>query len=132
MIYNNKDVPSETVIRYLSREKGELKSEIDELKYTIAQKNKEIKLKDKAIADFKKWQSKVAEYHWQYWLTEALRFANDLPDEEVLFEMKRVLGQYDKFDKYYKKTIAAYKNVKTFSENLKASLEGVKKNTLNY
>ena len=127
MIYNNKDVPPETIIRYLSREKGELKSEIDELKYTIAQKNKELKQRDKAIADFKKWQARVAEYHWRYWLAEALKLTDELPDAEVLFEMKRVLNQYDKFNKYFQKAQSAYDNINIYSRNLKMALAEVEK-----
>lgn len=132
MKLQNKDVPQETIIRHLSRENGELKSEIEHLRYTIAQKNDMIKTRDKAIADFKKWQSKVAEYKWRYWLGEALQLTDKLPDKEVLFEMKRVLNQHGKFNRNFNKACAAYDNTNIFSENLKVALAEAEKNIPDY
>ena len=58
----NEGLPPETTLKYIIKEKhalqlenGVLKAEIDELKA-------EIERKDKAIAAFKKWQSRVAQY----------------------------------------------------------------------
>lgn len=76
----NKEVPSETIWRNAYKnaqiEIGKLKSENDELKYKLEQK-------EKAIKEFKKWQGKVATYKWKYWLTEGLKLADEQPDKET-------------------------------------------------
>lgn len=76
----NKEVPSETIWRNAYKnaqiEIGKLKSENDELRYKLNQK-------EKAIREFKKWQGRVATYKWRYWLTEGLKLADEQPDKET-------------------------------------------------
>lgn len=76
---HNKNVPSETVWRNAYQnaqvEIGKLKSEIDELKYMLAQK-------EKAIAEFKKWQKNAMQKGIEFLITEADKYAYNFPQRE--------------------------------------------------
>ena len=52
----------------LRLEKAELKHKLD--------------CKEQAIASFKQWQSRVADYKYNYWLNEGLKLANVQPDRK--------------------------------------------------
>ena len=75
----NKNVPSETVWRNAYRnaqvEIGELKSEIDELKYMLSQK-------EKAIVEFKKWQKNAMQKGIEFLMSEADKYAYCFPQRE--------------------------------------------------
>lgn len=67
---HNKDVPTEAILKQAFIENGQLKAEIDFLK-------DEIKKRDDAIAAFKKWQSRMAAYKVDYWLTEGVKLIHE-------------------------------------------------------
>lgn len=98
----NKDVPRETIMRHVLLENGKLKSEVDYLK-------NELEKRDKMIAAFKKWQSKVCEYKWRYWLTNGVALAEEKPDKNVLHQLVKFLSSDDYYKKFTKKYELAYK-----------------------
>ena len=89
----NNDVPPEAIIRQQRLEMIRLRQEIDELK-------SKLELREKAIAEFKKWQSKVAERNYSYWLNEGLKLAHNQPDKEQLNHLKNLLGNFDRYKRY--------------------------------
>lgn len=109
------EVPPETIIRRLSIENGKLKSEIDELKDKLERK-------DKAIAAFKKWQSKVAEYKWQYWLQEGILLMDTPPDNSILKKLFKLLEYNRIFNNWVKRVdnvLHDYEKVKNqFKESI--------------
>jgi len=82
----NKDVPDSAVIRQLSIENGKLKAEIDFLREELDRKNK-------AIEAFKKWQSKVATFHVNYWLTDGIRLIDNPPSAEAVRKLRRIISK---------------------------------------
>lgn len=99
------EVPPETVIRYMAIERGKLLAEIDELKDQLARK-------DAAIASFKKWQSKVADYKWHYWLSEGIKLMETPPETEMLNALKKLLGCHRIFKEWEKKVVNAWESYK--------------------
>lgn len=91
----NADVPTETILKYKVRECGQLKAEIDYLK-------NEIEWRDRAIADFKKWQSRMAEYKMEYWLCEAKKLLQESPNERKFKAAAKLLKKNTLFEKRYK------------------------------
>ena len=90
----NEDVPNETIIRHMKVEQGKLLAEIDELKY-------EIEKRDKAIAAFKKWQSRVAEYNYQYWLREGIKLMEQQPEEREFNTLFNLINHWTFFKKRF-------------------------------
>jgi hypothetical protein len=105
------DVPEKTQIRYLSRENGKLLAEIDRLNYIIEQK-------DLAIKEFKKWQSKVAQYKWEYWLTQGIELMETPPDESLRKALNGLLGANRIFDEWKRKVERAYNSYEKAKERL--------------
>lgn len=103
------EVPPETVIRHMAIERGKLLAEIDELKDQLARK-------DAAIASFKKWQSKVAERNWAYWLSEGIKLMETPPETEMLNALKKLLGCHRIFKEWEKKVVNAWEQYKKASE----------------
>lgn len=103
------EVPPETVIRHMTIERGKLLSEIDELKDQLARK-------DAAIAAFKKWQSKVADYKWHYWLSEGIKLMETPPETEMLNALKKLLGCHRIFREWEKKVTTAWQQYKKAQE----------------
>ena len=81
------EVPPETIIRHLSNENARLKQEKEVLKAKLA-------CKEKAISEFKKWQAKVAEYKYEYWLTEATKLLDTPPDPRILKRARAVINNH--------------------------------------
>lgn len=87
----NKDVPDKTIIRHLSIENGKLKSEIQYLEDEIVRR-------DKAIEAFKHWQSRVAEYKWDYWLGEGISLMENPPSKDSVERLRSLLAKADMFN----------------------------------
>lgn len=100
----NEDVPAEAILRQVLIENGKLKSEIDELKDTLARR-------DAAIAAFKKWQGKMATYKWQYWFHEGLKLADEKPDDSVLVKMRSLFTLSDYYNRQVKRFESAYERL---------------------
>ena len=98
-------VPPETVIRHMAKERDKLEAEIADLKAQLVRK-------DEAIAAFKKWQSKVAEYKWEFWLREGIKLMETPPDAEMLHTLKNLLGCHRIFQSWEKKVTTAWQQYK--------------------
>ena len=98
-------VPPETVVRYMAKERDKLEAEIADLKAQLARK-------DEAIAAFKKWQSKVAVYKWEYWLREGIKIMETPPETEMLNALKKLLGCHRIFKEWEKKVTTAWQQYK--------------------
>lgn len=104
------DVPPETVIRHMAEERGKLLVEIDELRDEVARK-------DRAIASFKRWQSKVAEYKWNYWLSEGVRLMETPPDKAMLTCLQNLLGRHRIFADWERKVTNAWRQYEKAREH---------------
>lgn len=109
------DIPDKTIIRHLTQEKKKLSSEVEYLKGVIRKR-------DLAIAEFKKWQAKVAKYKWEYWLSEGVKLLDEAPDESLRKALASLLGRERIFDEWKKKIDRAYKSYekaqKKFSDKI--------------
>lgn len=90
MKLSNKDVPAEAVLKQVLIENGQLKSEIDYLK-------NELENRDKAIAAFKVWQSRVAKYNVDYWLNEGYKLVGEPIDEERVKHIRSLVLKHRLF-----------------------------------
>lgn len=90
----NEEIPIETVYKHVLRENEKLKIEIDKLKAELEKKNK-------AIEDFKIWQSKVAKFRYEYWLNEGLKLMDEQPKELIYKKIRRLLVREERFKQYF-------------------------------
>lgn len=115
-VTNNRAVPMETVWRnaYKSAcvEIGMLKSEIEELKDTLARR-------DKAINDFKKWQEKVRRNTIDFWKSEAMKLADDVPEQEEVQSIFQFLERRQAFLKRIHRLESAYRKMASEAEIMK-------------
>lgn len=107
----NKDVPPEAIARQLIKENKQLKVEINILKDEINNLKNIIHWKDKAISDFKVWQSKVALYKYKYWLAEGLKFINEGVDLQQIETLRRFFGQHTVYSRWLKKCTNAMESM---------------------
>ena len=114
------DVPEKTQIRYLSKENGKLLAEIDRLNYIIEQK-------DLAIKEFKKWQSKVAERKYAYWVNEGIKLMETPPDEELHTKLKRVFTTDELLKKRAKNCLVIFEQHERAKMGLRTALEKLEK-----
>ncbi|MBO7582114.1 MAG: hypothetical protein J6T38_11455 [Bacteroidaceae bacterium] len=119
----NEGLPPETTLRYVIQEKhalqvenGILKAENDDLKA-------EIERKDKAIAAFKKWQSRVAQYKFEYWMAEGMKLMEEQPEEKRFKEFRRIIMHYGRFRTYFRIAEMNYDLVQEDREKLKRLVE---------
>ena len=119
----NEGLPPETTLRYVIQEKhallvenGILKAENDDLKA-------EIERKDKAIAAFKKWQSRVAQYKFEYWMTEGMKLMEEQPEEKRFKEFRRIIMHYDRFRTHFRIAEMNYDLLQEDREKLKRLVE---------
>lgn len=126
---NNSDVPAEAALRAASLEIGKLKSEIAYLESELSKKNE-------AIAAFKKWQVRSAEYHYQYWLVEGIRLMGKDPMDERTRSLVRLLKQNEllagrahtienTYNNYMKARASFAENFKEEINELQAADEGL-------
>ena len=94
-------VPPETIIRHLSNEVAQLKRENNLLKGKLD-------LKERAIAEFKKWQQKVVEFKFDYWLNEAIKFLDNPPDPIILKRIRAVVFNHNIWNEWVRKVNKAY------------------------
>lgn len=87
----NKDVPIETILKHALIENGKLKSE-------VAYLEDKVKRQEMAINDFKKWQSKVVERNYMYWIAAAKDFVKaDEFDQKECTELLKFFQAYDAY-----------------------------------
>ena len=92
----NKDVPPEAIIRQLVKENKRLRLEKAELKHKLD-------CKEQAIASFKQWQSRVADYKYSYWLNEGLKLASVQPDKNQVEALRVIFGNDATYKRWIKK-----------------------------
>lgn len=107
----NNDVPEETTLRYVLMENGKLKSEIEYLEHEINRLHNTIDMQNKAIKDFKKWQSRVAQYKWDYWLNEGFKLMENLPSQELIDALRRLFCSHANMRRFVKKIDSLYNNL---------------------
>ena len=112
----NEDVPDETIIRQLTNENRKLRMQVGELKTAVNNK-------DNAIKSFKKWQANVADYKWQYWLSNGIKLMNEAPDESLVKQLRELLTANDIFENWRRRLDAAYKSYATAKERMRVKLE---------
>ena len=85
-------VPDKTILRHVLQENGALKAENDELRDALERK-------EKAIAAFKEWQSKVAEHNFKFWLGRGAELMKERPSEDLLCALRQFLAHYQSVKK---------------------------------
>lgn len=115
-IIQNKDVPPEAVIRQLLKQVNLLKQENGILKSKLDSK-------DTAIKEFKKWQSRMAEYKWVYWLYEGVKLMETPPEEELHTRLKQIFVKEQLWRKRVKGVLLAYDQYEKAKSNLKTAIE---------
>lgn len=97
----NEAVPERTILRYVQKEKAQLERENDRLRLEIKRLQGEIDRRDRAIAAFKKWQGKVAEYKYDYWLHEGLKLMEEQPEQEECKALFRLVNSHAVFEQRF-------------------------------
>ena len=78
----NVDLPQEVIDRQIIRD---LRKEIAELKWQLEKK-------EEAIKAFKKWQTRMVHYKWNYWFHEAKKLVDEIPDQEAFNATYKMLN----------------------------------------
>ena len=110
----NQDVPQEAYTKCLLQRNKQLEAKIENLQAKLD-------AKERAISAFKKWQSRVAQYHFEYWLNEALEFlGEDAPEKKSIKKIKAVLSKQKTVDEDILKLVSRIeKNCEGDEETLK-------------
>lgn len=108
----NEGVPPETILKYVIKEKRALQLEVEQLRA-------ELERKDKAIAAFKKWQSKMAKYKCDYWLSEGMKLMEEQPEEKRFKQFRRIVLHYERFNLHFQLAEQNYELLQEDREKLK-------------
>ena len=108
----NEDVPPETILKYVIKEKYMLQLEVEQLRAKLRRK-------DEAIAAFKKWQSRMAQYKCRYWLSAGMKLLEEQPDEERFKEFRNLVSHYESFELHFRLAEHNYNKVQKDRERLK-------------
>lgn len=117
------DVPAETILKYVLKEKGELQAENEELKFKLKQYEQQLENKAKAITAFKAWQAKVAEYNYSYWLNQGVELMQEKPNANLTIVLRRFLEHNDIAKKQIKKLLSQLQSLETLRNNLETILK---------
>ncbi len=104
-------VPLETRFRYILAENGKLKAEIEHLEEELDKKNK-------AISEFKKWQKKVAERNYEYWITNAIQLIGDGLERKEYRELLRFFRSYEAYNGSINKLLKEKEKMETNAEKI--------------
>lgn len=117
------DVPAETILKYVLKEKGELQAENAELKFKVHQLETQLENKAKAITAFKAWQAKVAEYNYTYWLNQGVELMQEKPNANLTIVLRRFLEKNDFAKKQIKKLLSQLQSLESLRNNLETILK---------
>ena len=117
------DVPAETILKYVLKEKGELQAENEELKFKLKQYEQQLENKAKAITAFKAWQAKVAEYNYSYWLNQGVELMQEKPDPILTSTLRKFLEQNTIIKKQFKKLLSQLQSLESLRDNLEKFLK---------
>lgn len=95
----------------LKVEIGQLKRELQRLKSRNSRLESMLKSRDQAIADFKKWQQRMADYKYKYWLGEALNkfgITLDKDTKELVDIVRKRLQDEETWKSKYKQVRQAF------------------------
>ena len=116
----NHDLPDEVIEKYkikkILQDYGELQSEVEYLKYELEQK-------DKAIRAFKKWQSRCAEYNYQYWLNEGIKLLEEQPEEREWRALYSLINGWKMFNTRFKTILKNIKGIEAARKTLLTMIE---------
>ena len=87
----NQEVPLETIYRYTLQENARLKAENEQLE------NK-IKKLENSITSFKKWQRKVVERNYEFWIHNAKEIIGEGVDRQECRELLRFFKAYEAYN----------------------------------
>lgn len=117
------DVPAETILKYVLKEKGELQAENAELKFKVHQLETQLENKANAITAFKAWQAKVAEYNYTYWLNQGVELMQEKPNANLTIVLRRFLEKNDFAKKQIKKLLSQLQSLESLRNNLETILK---------
>ena len=87
----NQEVPLETIYRYTLQENARLKAENEQLE-------SKIRKLENSITSFKKWQRKVIESNYEYWISNAKEVIGEGIDREESLELLRFFKAYEAYN----------------------------------
>lgn len=96
----NKHVPDKVIHAMQEQTIKRLEAQIGKLKqenHNLQQKNDNLR---KGIEAFKKWQAKLADYKFGYWLTEGIKLAHErIKGDPTLPILRKFMGHCDTYDR---------------------------------
>ena len=87
----NQEVPLETIYRYTLQENARLKAENEQLE-------SKIKKLENSITSFKKWQRKVVERNYEFWINNAKEIIEEGVDRQECRELLRFFKAYEAYN----------------------------------
>ena len=87
----NQEVPLETIYRYTLQENARLKAENEQLE-------SKIKKLENSITSFKKWQRKVVERNYEFWINNAKEIIGEGVDRQECRELLRFFKAYEAYN----------------------------------
>ena len=105
-------VPAETRLHYVLVENGKLKAEIEHLE-------EELIRQEKAISAFKKWQRKVVERKFEFWINSAKEIIGEGIEREECRELIRFFKAYEAYNGTINSLLRDKEKMETNAEKLK-------------
>ena len=87
----NQEVSLETIYRYTLQENARLKAENEQLE-------SKIKKLENSITSFKKWQRKVVERNYEFWINNAKEIIGEGVDRQECRELLRFFKAYEAYN----------------------------------
>ena len=87
----NQEIPLETIYRYTLQENARLKAENEQLE-------SKIKKLENSITSFKKWQRKVVERNYEFWINNAKEIIGEGVDRQECRELLRFFKAYEAYN----------------------------------
>ena len=109
----NQDVPLETIYRYTLQENARLKAENEQLE------NK-IKKLENSITSFKKWQRKVVERNYEFWINNAKEIIGEDVDRQECRELLRFFKAYEAYNGAINSLLRHKEKMEEYADKLKA------------
>ena len=109
----NQEVPLETIYRNAIRENSRLNAEIARLEGIIQKQ-------EKAITAFKKWQRKVIERNYEFWINSAREVIGDGIDSEECRDLLRFFKAYEAYNGTIHSLLRYKEKIEENADKLKA------------
>lgn len=108
----NQEVPLETIHRYTLKENARLKAENERLESKIV-------MLERSISSFKKWQKKIVERNFEYWISNAKEIIGEGIERQECRELLRFFRAYETYNGTINHLLRAKEKMEENAEKLK-------------